>query len=139
VDRFAPVKIRKNVLAGQDRELIVSPQHRLLFQGYRAELLFGESEVLVSAKHLVDGLDVTQDEGALVTYVHIMFDQHEIIYAEGAATESFHPGDIGFSAVTDEAREELFAIFPELRADQSQYGATARRCLKKHEAKLIQL
>lgn len=137
VDRFAPIKIRKNVLAGQDRDLIVSPQHRVLFQGYRAELLFGESEVLVAAKHLVDGMDVTQDEAAMVTYVHMLFDQHEVIYAEGAATESFHPGDIGFSAVGDAAREELFAIFPELRVDPRQYGSTARRCLKMHEAKLI--
>nr|MCW1951450.1 Hint domain-containing protein [Octadecabacter sp.] len=137
VDRFAPIKIRKNVLAGQDRELIVSPQHRVLFQGYRAELLFGESEVLVAAKYLVDGMDVTQDAAEMVTYVHMLFDQHEVIYAEGAATESFHPGDIGFSAVSDAAREELFAIFPELRVDPRQYGSTARRCLKPHEAKLI--
>jgi len=137
--RFAPVRIRPNVLSGQERDLVVSPQHRVLFQGYRAELLFGESEVLVSAKHLVDGMDVTQDEGHTVTYIHMLFDQHEVIYAEGAATESFHPGDIGFTAVGDAAREELFAIFPELRADQTQYGNTARRCLKSHEAKLIRM
>lgn len=127
------------MLAGQDRDLIVSPQHRVLFQGYRAELLFGESEVLVSAKHLVDSLDVTQDEAEMVTYVHMLFDQHEVIYAEGAATESFHPGDIGFSAVGEQDGEELFAIFPELRADQHAYGNTARRCLKSHEAQLIRL
>ncbi|MDC1296695.1 Hint domain-containing protein [Octadecabacter sp.] len=139
IDRFAPIRIRKNVLAGQDRDLIVSPKHRVLFQGYRAELLFGESEVLVSAKHLVDGLDVTQDEAEMVTYVHMLFDQNEVIYAEGAATESFHPGDIGFSAVGEQDREELFAIFPELRADQHAYGNTARRCLKSHEAQLIRL
>ena len=139
VDRFAPVRIRKNVLEGQERDLIVSPQHRVLFQGYRAELLFGESEVLVAATHLVDGLDVTQDEAEMVTYVHMLFDQHEVIYAEGAATESFHPGDIGFSAVSDKAREELFAVFPELRVDPRAYGSTARRCLKSHEAKLIRI
>ncbi|SLN19496.1 Hint domain-containing protein [Pseudooctadecabacter jejudonensis] len=139
VDRFAPVRIRPNVLAGQTTDLLVSPQHRVLFQGYQAELLFGESEVLVSAKHLVDGMDVTQDDTGAVTYIHMMFDQHEIIYAEGAATESFHPGDIGFSAVGDAAREELFALFPELRADQNHYGSTARRCLKRHEAKLIRI
>ena len=127
------------MLAGQDRDLIVSPQHRVLFQGYRAELLFGESEVLVSAKHLVDSLDVTQDEAEMVTYVHMLFDQHEVIYKEGAATERFHPGDIGFSAVGEQAREELFAIFPELRADQRAYENTARPCLKSHEAQLIRL
>ena len=75
----------------------------------------------------------------MVTYVHMLFDQHEIIFAEGAATESFHPGDIGFSAVSEAAREELFAIFPQLRSDPRCYGNTARRCLKTHEAQLIRL
>lgn len=52
---FAPVHLRAGTLTGQDRDLLVSPQHRLLFQGYRAELLFGTTEVLVAAKHLIDG------------------------------------------------------------------------------------
>jgi len=60
-----------------------------------------------------------------------------VIYAEGAATESFHPGEIGLAAVADAAREELFTLFPELRSAPYIYGQTARRCLKKHEAALI--
>ena len=139
IDRFAPIRIRPNVLTGQESDLLVSPQHRMLFQGYSAELLFGETEVLVSARHLVDNKAVTREEGGMVTYIHMMFDQHEIVFAEGAATESFHPGDVGLSAIKDEAREELFAIFPELRAMPNSYGNTARRCLKKHEAQLIRL
>ncbi|WP_386682799.1 Hint domain-containing protein [Loktanella sp. R86503] len=138
-DRFAPVRIRPGVITGQERDLIVSPQHRMLFQGYRAELLFGESEVLVPAKHLVDNLSVTRDAADQVTYIHMMFDQHEIVYAEGAATESFHPGTLGIDAVHDAAREELFAIFPQLRSDVGQYGDTARRCLKRHEAELLRV
>jgi hypothetical protein len=135
IDRFAPVLIRSNVLSGQDRDLIVSPQHRVLFQGYRAELLFGENKLLVSAKHLIDGLDVIQEEQEMVTYVHMLFDQHEIVFAEVAATENLHLGDIRFSAVGD----ELFGIFPELRDDPKRYENTARRCLKKHEAQLIRI
>ena len=69
MDRFAPIRIRPGVVTGQDRDLLVSPQHRMMFQGYRAELLFGESEVLVAAKHLVDGIHVTQDAGGTVTYI----------------------------------------------------------------------
>lgn len=61
-----------------------------------------------------------------------------MIYAEGAATESFHAGDIGISAITDQAREEMFAIFPELRSNPNAYGDTARPCLKRHEARLLQ-
>lgn len=135
--RFAPVRIRPGVVVGQERDLLVSPQHRMLFHGYRADLLFGESEVLISAKHLIDGHAVTQDQGGHVTYIHMMFDEHEIIYAEGAATESFHPGGVGLSAVTDAARDELFSLFPEIRSNLGGYGDTARRCLKSHEAQLL--
>ena len=134
---FAPVRIRPGVVTGLERDLVVSPQHRMLFQGYRAELLFGESEVLVAATHLVDGRDVVREEGDSVTYIHILFDAHEIIFAEGAATESFHPGEIGLSAVTDAARAELLALFPDLATLPGSYGRAARRSLKRHEALLI--
>ena len=139
IDRFAPIRIRPGVIPGQVGDLLVSPQHRMLFEGYRAELLFGESEVLVSAKHLVDDMSVTQDAGDTVTYIHMMFDAHEIVFANGAASESFHPGAIGLTAVEDEAREELFSLFPELRSDPNGYGKTARRCLRKHETRLLSL
>ncbi len=137
IDRFAPIRIRPGVVTGQQRDLLVSPQHRMMFQGYRAELLFGQSEVLVAAKHLVDGKYVTQDVGGDVTYIHMMFDNHEVVYAEGAATESFHPSDVGLTAISDPAREELFALFPSLRANPNGYGKTARRCLKKYECELL--
>jgi hypothetical protein len=137
VGKFAPVRIRPGVVPGQERDLVVSPQHRMLFKGYRAELLFGETEVLVAARHLVDGLSVTQDEGIEVTYIHMMFDAHEVVYAEGAATESFHPGDLALDAIGADARHELFTLFPELRAMPSAYGTTARRCLKRHEATIL--
>lgn len=135
--RFAPVRVAAHVLDGARTPLLVSPQHRFLFTGYKAELLFGCSEVLVAAAHLVDGRDVTQTQQAAVTYIHIMFDRHEVIYAEGAATESFHAGDIGISAISGPAREELFAIFPDLRSNPNAHGETARPCLKRHEARLL--
>ena len=137
MENFAPIRIRPGAITGQDRDLLVSPQHRMLFQGYRAELLFGESEVLVSAKHMIDDKYVTQETSGDVTYIHMMFDEHEVVYAEGAATESFHPVDIGLTAVSDPAREELFALFPALRSNVNGYGQTARRCLKGHETKLL--
>ena len=135
--KFAPVLIRPGAIAGLEREIRVSPQHRMMFQGYRAELLFGEREVLIPACHLLDGKGVTRAETDTVTYVHMMFDEHEIIYAEGAATETFHPGDMALSAISEAAREELFAIFPELRSDHGGMTQTARRCLKRHESRLL--
>ena len=91
IGKFAPVRIRKGNLTGMEGDLFVSPRHRVLFQGYRAELLFGESEVLISAEDLIDGTMVLCDRQETATYIHILLDQHEIIFAGGAATESFHP------------------------------------------------
>ncbi|WP_101067915.1 choice-of-anchor L domain-containing protein [Roseovarius salinarum] len=135
--KLAPVSIRASVAGGTGRPLVVSPQHRILFTGYRAELLFGASEVLVPAKHLIDGADVRRAAGGEVTYIHLMFDRHEIIHADGIATESFHAGDAGLTAMDAAAREELFAIFPELRSAPCRHGPTARPCLKRHEARLL--
>lgn len=134
---FAPIAVNSTVMDGARRPLLVSPQHRLLFTGYKAQLLFGECEVLVAAKHLVDGRDVHIVEREKVTYFHMMLDRHEVIYAEGAATESFHAGDFGISAISDQSREEVFTIFPELRSNTGAYGDTARICLKQHEARLL--
>jgi len=139
VNNMAPILIRPGVVTGQEKSLLVSPQHRMLFSGYRAELLFGESEVLIAAKHLLDGQDVVRKQGGHVIYVHMLFDSHEVVYANGAATESFHPGDEGIAGIDDAARSELFNIFPELRADISRYGQTARRCLRKHEAQMVRM
>lgn len=137
IGQFAPIRIRPGAVTGLERDLLVSPQHRMLFTGRRAELLFGEREVLMPAAHLVDNKLVSREAGGKVTYIHMMFDQHEIVYAEGAATESFHPGDEGLDGITGAARAELFAIFPELRSDPSVYGGTARRCLAQRETEML--
>ena len=133
---FAPVSIASSVMGGQ-APLLVSPQHRLLFTGYQAELLFGESEVLIASKHMVNGRDVTISPRDAVTYIHIMFDRHEIIYADGIGTESFYAGDMALGAIDAAAREELFAIFPELRTAPGHHRDTVRSCLRRHEAQLL--
>lgn len=135
---LAPIRFSAGVL-GNDVDLFVSPQHRMLIQGAQASLMFGESEVLASAKHLVNGTTVRHAPGGDVTYVHVLFDQHEVIYAEGAASESFFPGDTGLDSVEDAAREELFTLFPELRSSIGNYGETARMCLRAHESRLLRL
>ncbi|GAW36607.1 hypothetical protein RA2_03680 [Roseovarius sp. A-2] len=132
----APVAITSGGMGGTEA-LILSPRHRVLFTGYRAELLFGESEVLVAAEHLVNGRDITVAPCDEVTYIHIMLDRHEVIYADGIATESFYAGDAALSAVHPAAREELFATFPELRSAPGRHRETARPCLRRHEAALL--
>lgn len=135
--KTAPINIAPGVLPGQDRALLVSPQHRLLFEGYHAQLLFGESEVFAAACHLVDGRDVSVVEGGLVTYVHLMLDRHHVIYAEGAATESFFAGNEGLKTLHPKARRDLFDQFPDLGSNPGQFGDTARLCLKSFEASAL--
>ncbi|WP_322867140.1 Hint domain-containing protein [Aquicoccus sp. G2-2] len=132
---LAPVRFDAGAL-GNARPLLVSPQHRMLITGPEAALLFGDAEVLASAKHLVNGGTIRQVPGE-VTYVHILFDRHEIVYAEGAASESFFPGDAGIGAVDEAAREELFTVFPELRSSTGGFEKTARICLRRHESRLF--
>jgi Hint domain-containing protein len=116
--RLRPVCLRKNAIApGQpNRDLRVSPQHRMLMSGAKMQLLFGEADLLVKAKAIAafsDQAFVDQSCKA-VTYYHIVFDRHEIIFANGAATESFYPGKAALAALDPEERRELFTLFPEL-------------------------
>lgn len=133
----APIRLDPSLLQGAYDPLLVSPQHRLLWSGARAQMFFGEGEVLVAATHLLDHPAVQQIQGGTVTYMHLMLDQHEIIYANGAPTESFFPGDTALEALTAQARHEMLDLFPELRSHHGTFGETARLCLKAHEARLL--
>ena len=134
-----PVRIGRGALdgVGPERDMLVSPQHRVLIEGARAELLFGEAEVLVPAKHLVGKADIGRvlpTEG--VTYVHILFDRHEIVQSDGIWTESFQPAERMLSAMDQAARDEVLRLFPVL-ADQPVAFDGARLSLKSHEAKVL--
>jgi Ca2+-binding RTX toxin-like protein len=135
-----PVLIRKGALGGglPSADMRVSPQHRMLLTGARADLLFGETEVLAAALHLVGQPGVERAPCDSVTYLHLMFDAHEIILADGAWTESFHPGERSLSGLEAGQRAELFAIFPELRFPEACRGfAAARLSLKAHEVSVL--
>lgn len=133
---FAPVRFAPGAL-GNTRALMVSPQHRMLLGGWQAELLFGTSEVLVVARHLVDGTAVRRVPMRQVSYVHLMFDRHEIIASDGVPSESFHPGDYLLNG-DREMRAELVALFPDLALCTGRAGwHTARRVLRGHEAALL--
>ena len=135
--RFAPIELQTPILQDATAPLIVSPQHRILWSGPQAQLLFGDREVLVAASHLLTHPAVQKREGGEVTYMHLMLDQHEVIYANGAATESFYPGDMALGALSGQGRAEMFDLFPELRSDHGAFGDTARICLKRHEAQVL--
>lgn len=131
----APVLIRKGAL-GNTRDLLLSPQHRMLLTGWQAELYAGSDEVLAAALHLVNGDTITRAPGGMVTYIHLLFDEHEIIWAEGIPTESFHPGAYAMNVLDDAARAELLALFPELDGETG-YGPLARPCAQGWEARAM--
>ncbi len=135
---LAPIRFAKGAF-GNDRALLVSPQHRMVHHSVDAVLLFDQSEVMIPAKHLINGNTIIREERAEVTYFHMMFDQHEVVYAENAPSESFHPGHQGLAALNDAARHELFTLFPELRSAPESYGQTARMVLRGYETRALQL
>ena len=134
---LAPILIRKGAL-GNDRDLRVSPQHRMLLQGWQAELLFGESEVLATAKSLINDHSIIRVEGGEVEYYHMLFDTHEIVWAEGAPSESFHPGEQGWNSFDQATRDEILELFPQLGDKNFEsYGPSARLSLKHKEGVLL--
>ncbi|QHQ34698.1 Hint domain-containing protein [Algicella marina] len=132
---FAPVVITAGAL-GNSRDLIVSPCHRVLLTGWRAQAIFDQKEVLVTARQLAGRDDIYVREGGEVEYYHILFDRHQIIFAEGAATESFLPSAKTLDPMSEQVRDEIFALFPELAVDGAGF-APARRALADFEAGLL--
>jgi hypothetical protein len=133
---FAPIRFKAGAV-GNVRDLVVSPMHRILVRGWRAELYFGDSELLVPAKHLVDGDKVFVDPVDTVEYFHILFDQHEVIFSDGAPTESFFPGEQILQG-DDEIRKELETLFPEMFSGaRTCYVQTARKTVKFHDAVVL--
>src|SRR5690606_25389196 len=137
IGKLAPVEIAAGVL-GNRRPLRVSPQHRMLVGGWAVELAAGTAEAFATARHLVDGRSIRTVTGGEVEYFHLLLDRHEVILAEGAASESFHPGPQGMQAMTLEARAEIRALFPDIARDAGQgYGPLARPMLTQAEARLV--
>ncbi len=134
---LAPIHICAGAL-GNTRDLLVSPAHRMLISDWRGQMLFGADEVLVSAANLVRGDLVYRAPRPRITYYHILMDSHEIIFAEGAATESFHLTREAAEAVEyghseeDAVAAEIARMFPELLACASK---CARPAAKGYEAR----
>ena len=133
--RFAPVCFPAAVTGGQ-RDLYVSQHHRMLLSGGGIELYFDEAEWLAPARHLAGGPTARLAPRREIEYVHLMFDRHQVIFAEGIPSESFFPGDQILSVDAD-LRAELYALFPELEDDVAAGRlTTSRPVMRRHEAAL---
>lgn len=124
-----PVVIRKGAF-GNARKMLVSPQHGFVMKT-------DSGERLIRAKHAAElyGGQIARIDRTCeaVTYVHIMFDRHEIVFAEGTRTEAFYPGPQALKSIDREAMVELLTLFPDLaqvafgeEGAASRYGPPAR-------------
>ena len=97
------------------RDLMVSRQHRVLVRSKIAQRMFDAEEILIPAIKLVglNGIEISGDVDN-VTYFHILFDKHQVIFSEDAPTESLFTGPEALKSVTPEARQEIETLFPEI-------------------------
>ena len=131
-DRNAPVEIAAGTL-GNIRRLTVSQNHRMLVTGAQAELLFGQAEVLVAAKHLVNGTTIRIAPRPQVTYYHFLCDAHQIVFAEGCPSETLLPGAEALATVDPRSRSELLDLLPRLEG-RDRDGLLSRYTLTGAEA-----
>ncbi|MEL7013259.1 MAG: Hint domain-containing protein [Pseudomonadota bacterium] len=135
-----PVLIRSGALEHglPEADIVVSPWHNVLIQSQSTRAFFDENEVLAAAGDLTDleGVDVA--DVADVTYIHFMFDRHEVVLSNGFWSESLRPDDAVIASMGLKQRREIFQLFPELRdiAGRKAYQS-ARRALTGDECRLL--
>jgi hypothetical protein len=123
-----PVRILAGAMGSalSRRDLLVSRQHRMLVRSRIAQRMFGKSEVLIPAIKLTALPGVFVDASTeSVEYFHLLFDAHQIIYAENTPTESLFTGPEALKSLGSAVREEILGIFPEM-ADISHIADLAR-------------
>jgi hypothetical protein len=115
--KLKPIQIDKGALGFESpaKTLRVSPQQRILIRSKISKQVFGTEEVLLPANELLPlgSVRVVEDESN-VEYWHIMFDQHEILWSNGAPSESLFTGPEAFNGLSVDLKDEINAIFPEI-------------------------
>lgn len=135
-----PVRIRANAFGmGQPTgDLLVSPQHRMLIKGPAAAALFNVPEVLMAAEDLLNDLTIAVDRDLReVTYVHVLLERHQIVWANGLETESFHPSNASLDMIEPAQRDALQQVLPGVALNPQVYGDYARRNISGPEAAIL--
>lgn len=139
-EHLRPVRISKGTLGDNvpSQDVRVSPQHRIVVGNWKSELMLGHSDVFCAAKHLVDGQGVAYDHAARsVNYVHLHFDQHEILQSAGMWSESIDPLCRITGSWTGAQRQEFRDIFGQTLNAAAPTHQIALPVLKAYEAKLL--
>ena len=113
--RFRPVRITAGALGHgfPVRDLLVSRQHRMLVSSKISMRMFQTPDALISAIKLTElpGIYLDQDVDR-VEYFHLLFDRHEIIFAEGAPSESLFTGPEALKSVSPRPGRKFSRSFP---------------------------
>ncbi|PYG31040.1 Hint domain-containing protein [Pelagimonas varians] len=138
--KLRPIRIRPGAfgIGDPNQEIIVSPEHRMLVKGVVARALFNTPEVLVTADDLVNGDSIVRDTRLReVTYIHMLLPRHEVVFANGIETESFHPANAALSTIGATDRARLLRYVPQAAENPHVYGSYARRNLSSSEAAIL--
>jgi len=121
------------------RDLMLSPQHRVLLGGWQLQMHFGLDEALAPAHALVGKNGIARLDGNReLVYFHIMFDRHEIVFSNDLASESFLVGDTIRDGMDRAQLDEILTIFPELAdARGKDHPEPAAPILRNYEAQVI--
>ena len=137
---LAPVRILRGAFGPglPSRDLLVSPNHRVMHRSPWAQLWFDSADVLLPAKFMINGRTVRHETAARrVEYWHFLLDSHEVVWSNGVLTESLHPGDVALTGMAGATRAELLEIFPELAGHDASLQQTCLPSLRRFEADLL--
>jgi Ca2+-binding RTX toxin-like protein len=134
-----PVIIRK-LAFGNQRRMRVSLQHGLVWAAAEGRL--------IRAKHAAEylGNDAARVDLQCrdVTYIHLMFDRHQLIYAEGAPAEAFYPGPMALKSLDVDTICDLISVMPAMArlifegaCPETVYGPPARAYLKASDIRAL--
>ena len=133
---LAPIIISKGAL-GNDCDIAVSPNHAVLVQDWRAELLMGTDEALIRAKDLVNGDTIYRLPQPEFTYLHVLLNGHHILRTSGLLSESFYPGPGAMQALSPASKAEIIRRFPALCMGNDDFGQMACFTAKAFEASCL--
>lgn len=108
---LAPIVIEAGTL-NNENDLIVSPDHRLFVSRSAQGAGAGPCDLLVKARHLLNGETVYVRESGEIDYFQILFDSHHVVYAEGIAAEAALIDPRTHPALPSELLEKLSALMP---------------------------